>query len=992
MADDRRRHLRILVASPGDVDREREIAVQVINQWNIAHGDAHQLHLDAVLWESHSAPECGERVQGILNEQLAVDHCDCAIGIFWTRIGTDTGVAPGGAVEEIRRMLRHGNRVMLYFSKVPGSYNPSDPEALGKLAEQSKKLANFRASLQPRALLCDYNDVHHFRQNLSDHLALQIPRWFCSESGDDDDCAEEFCSVEAALACYHSMLKEELGYIRMLGMPGVESIKINLNKETFVPLRLINSHERGGRSTNRDSLELHEGDGHILYPDEIMKRAFRRRRMLLVLGDPGAGKTTLLKYYALCALEQSPRLGFAIPPKVFYLPLRELVRDKAGNNYASLPVNLASWVAKHHQTIKASLFESWLRNNDSLVLFDGLDEISNTGERKEVCRWIDGAWAGFSKARFVVTSRATGYRKEEGIELEVDHERADVQDFTLEQQECFLRKWFTAAFLGEPCKEGVDEAECDRTQRAEAEERTTTMVAHLNDEKHKGLRQLAAIPMMLQIMAILWKDRDYMPENRLKLYEASLDYLLEFRDKRRNIKPLLSSAHARQVLAPVSLWMQATLKKDEAPKAEMHTAMQKWLDTLNTRDTPPDAELFCDFLVKRAGLLVESGGKEYLFRHKSFREYLAGVQLKEESSYEQLQKLVTHFGEDWWTEPLRFFIASVDAGVFDAFMEKLFNSPQSEALNTKQQLLLQTIIEEAKGQKVNALCAKLLDPATTESRQRVILDCLKTINKTAALNPLEQFRGQKLAKNRDVVSRTEEVILALGGLALASEPEESGSGNVKSYRNQNKERGGTDQEELYEVANKKSYRNPNEENAEYLLIPGGSYLYSVTEKVERTEDLYVAKYPVTNKLYRTFIASLDSTEFIAKLKSIAEKGIWGQGFAEYLKEGEEDFAAHFRSKYDDDRKFSGEYQPVVGVTWYAAQAYAHWLSMVEGSAKKYRLPNEVEWEWAGGGKKGIMGQNVREYPWPKERGEANPRLLNYYDSNIGATTPVGSYP
>ncbi len=521
------------------------------------------------------------------------------------------------------------------------------------------------------------------------------------------------------------------------------------------------------------------------------------------------------------------------------------------------------------------MFDNWLRSGDSLVLLDGLDEISNTEERKEVCRWIDGAWSGFSKARFVVTSRATGYRKEEGIELDADHERADVQDFTPQQQERFLRSWFTAAFLGEPREEGADDVEWERKQRADAEERTTTMIAHLNEEKNKGLRQLAAIPMMLQIMAILWKDRDYIPENRLKLYEASLDYLLEFRDKRRNIKPLLSAPHARQVLAPVSLWMQATLEKDEAPRAEMLTAMQTWLDTLNTRATPPDAALFCDFLVKRAGLLVESGGKEYLFRHKSFREYLAGVQLKEDRPYEQLQTLVTHFGEDWWTEPLRFFIASVDAGVFDAFMEKLFNSPQSEAMTTPHQLLLQTIIEEAKGQKVDALCTKLLDPATTESRQRVILDCLKTINKTAALNPLEQFRTLKLAKNKEVASRAEEVILALGGLALVAEPEELRSGKIKSYR------------------------NPNEEYAEYILIPGGSYLYSVTEKVEHTENLFVAKYPVTNKLYRTFIVSLQSTapvksQFTAELTRIAEENFWGPGFGDYLREGKNDLAALLR--------------------------------------------------------------------------------------------------
>ena len=136
MADDRRRHLRILVASPGDVDEERKIAVQVINQWNIAHGDTHQLHLDAVLWETHSAPECGERVQGILNEQLAVDHCDCGIGIFWTRIGTDTGVAPGGAVEEIRRMLSHGNRMVCALLMSSGPVWGADAVRVTQLASK----------------------------------------------------------------------------------------------------------------------------------------------------------------------------------------------------------------------------------------------------------------------------------------------------------------------------------------------------------------------------------------------------------------------------------------------------------------------------------------------------------------------------------------------------------------------------------------------------------------------------------------------------------------------------------------------------------------------------------------------------------------------------------------------------------------------------------------------------------------------------------------
>ncbi|NMW21424.1 MAG: SUMF1/EgtB/PvdO family nonheme iron enzyme [Chlorobiaceae bacterium] len=763
---------------------------------------------------------------------------------------------------------------------------------------------------------------------------------------------------------YQAMLKEELGYIRMLGLPGVESIKVNLNDDTFVPLRL--SDRQGNAGKQKNNLE---GGEHILYPDDIMKQAFqdgRGRRMLLVIGDPGSGKTTLLKYYALCVLEDYSRLGFIKTVNLFYLPLRELVRDKEGK-YISLPANLANWSGNHQQTIAAVVFSDWLNSGTSLVLLDGLDEISNTAERIEVCEWIYNAWTGFSKCYFVVTSRATGYNKDEGIELECDYKRADVQDFTQEQQERFLRSWFTAAFLKEPCEEGFDDAGWQEKKTKEADQRTQTIVAHLKKEKNKGLRQLAAIPMILQIMAILWKDREYMPESRVELYESALNYLLEFRDKRRKIKPLLSASNARQVLAPISLWMQDTLKKDEVAKDDMHTEMFEWLNTL---DNPPSPDAFCDYLVKRAGLLVESAGKEYFFRHKSFREYLAGFQLKEDRPYEQLNKLVAHFGEDWWEEPLRFFFGSIDAKVFNAFMKKLFDSEVSEAMTPKQQLFLQTIIEEAKGKKVDALCKKLLEPSTTSSRQRVILDCLKTIAKPVALGTLLRFKNEGHAKeNKDITSRTDEIIRALGG----------------------KEENPDIEKPIFGIT--RSIFNKNEQNAEYILIPGGSYIYSVTKKVVQVGNLYVAKYPVTNQLYRSFIAAIgEASGFKEKLNEIAISKKWDAGFEEYLISGKDDLAGLFRSECDEDRKFGGDNHPVVGTTWFAAQAYCLWLSLIRDEDNAiYRLPTEIEWEWAAGGRQGTTGKEVRVYPWMEEKGKPTSILLNY-NSNVDATTPVGNYP
>ena len=41
--------------------------------------------------------------------------------------------------------------------------------------------------------------------------------------------------------------------------------------------------------------------------------------------------------------------------------------------------------------------------------------------------------------------------------------------------------------------------------------------------------------------------------------------------------------------------------------------------------------------------------------------------------------------------------------------------------------------------------------------------------------------------------------------------------------------------------------------------------------------------------------------------------------------------------------------------------------------------------------RGEAVQEVRKYPWPDDKGEANSKLLNY-DGNVGTTTTVGSYP
>lgn len=165
---------RILIASPSDVMEERDIAVKTIQEWNDLNSAERQLVLLPLRWETHSAPEYGKRPQEVINRQV-VDECDLLVGVFWTRIGSPTGVADSGTLEEIERVAKNGKPSMLYFSRA--NKNPDDIDL-----KQLQKLREFKEKTFPNALVEHYTNSVEFRDKLARQLEIQL-RALLAEAG-----------------------------------------------------------------------------------------------------------------------------------------------------------------------------------------------------------------------------------------------------------------------------------------------------------------------------------------------------------------------------------------------------------------------------------------------------------------------------------------------------------------------------------------------------------------------------------------------------------------------------------------------------------------------------------------------------------------------------------------------------------------------------------------------------------------------------------------
>jgi hypothetical protein len=154
------------------------------------------------------------------------------------------------------------------------------------------------------------------------------------------------------------------------------------------------------------------------------------------------------------------------------------------------------------------------------------------------------------------------------------------------------------------------------------------------------------------------------------------------------------------------------------------------------------------------------------------------------------------------------------------------------------------------------------------------------------------------------------------------------------------------------------------DRAAYFTIDARPYVFGKNnEPFQIDKPLLMLKFPVTNSQFQEFI---DDRGYERPDEFWSDKGRRWLA-AEKVREPE----------YLKSSRFNAPNQPVVGVSFWEAEAFAKWAGG--------RLPTEHEWEAAARGPDGLV------YPWGNEE-DWQDGICNTWESGLGVTSAVGLFP
>ena len=741
--------------------------------------------------------------------------------------------------------------------------------------------------------------------------------------------------------------------------------------EVYVSLNVAPSG--GGRAEGPCEPEELEGLGVMDVMDErrLRERAERAERLgvedvlreeerLVVLGDPGAGKTTFLRYVALALAEREQaareRLGLEGEWLPIYLPLAAYNQELQQRRVSLEDYVLHYWGTRSFDRPgMEQVVEQALRDGRVLLLLDGLDEVGSRADRRATIGQVE-AWTnsyGPRGNRLVVTSRIVGYDE---AALACDFCAYTLSPFGPQEIERFAHQWCVAyqrwADPQQPAERAVEKGHAEAAR----------LVAEIRSDLQ--VEALAANPLLVTIIALIHYKGARLPDHRVELYDLCIQTLVEtWREVRSEAGPVgkeLRTANQIKVLAPFALWLQnqapgpGGAARRDAVRARLVDLMARQFKG-NRDAAEEEADLFLELGQRQTGLLVERGEGWFGFFHPTFKEYLAALACVLEGQMEGpvgiWEALRYHLDDALWHEVILLAVG------YKAIIEKY---------------------DQAAAYLVRKIAA---EPSADGHGENVVLAgrCLADV-------------GRGLVPDDCWEEIVEQLIPIMQDVAPDGHPNEPPLIPIPTRYS------------AAETLDRLGWLP--DDLGSFVEIPI-SNLQSPTSNLQPPTSnlqppIYIAKYPVTNAQFALFRDDdgYENPKYWDGKKSKAWR--WRmEERSEYRGEG-----PVTQPEYWDHPRFgkSRHGYPVVGVSWYEANAYCAWLTEqlqvssftfqvwrdgkletwnLEPGTLAVRLPTEAEWEAAAGGAEG------ERYPWGPEWHESR---ANTDEGGIGGTAPVGMYP
>ncbi|MBI3741597.1 MAG: SUMF1/EgtB/PvdO family nonheme iron enzyme [Chloroflexi bacterium] len=752
------------------------------------------------------------------------------------------------------------------------------------------------------------------------------------------------------------------------GVPLLEQLYVSLDTTTNVEIK----EEKKKQRQRAEPAEFLREKTRPLTALEALTQSKDRR--VVLLGLPGSGKSTFVRYLALrhaealrdASLDMQKLLpgwhGQAVMPLVVPLGrLAESFPSATRNGNARLVeqfvrANLES--DERTRPFAASVLDV-LHQAGGLVLFDGLDEVADLNRRPLVVQAIQDFVQQYGKnsaTRFLATCRKFSYNdarwKFAGWET---HELAP---FTPQKISEFVKAWYD------------EHQRLDPARRDDYENKRASLSNALQSGDRRGLAKIADNPLILTVMSVVHTHYGKLPDTRAEVYERCIDLLLlrwemirtiGGQKRQRTLLDDLNVERKRLYDALFEIAYEAHAGRDSQNKEQQARVTHKLLTgVLNDHfQDPGKVQTFLDYCDGANGLLMFQGEEKladdpsdaprrrfYAFPHLTFEEYLAARRLKGGNIGQRVRELVDA-NYDRWREVVMLLGEQLcflddDSERMNFILEKL--APIQPAQNEKDWRA-----RWMAGDLLTLYQRRFKDPSPHAARlaqdlvRLIESNALAPVERAAAANALAE-----LGDPRAGVSVKD----GLPDLVWCTIPD----GDFTM--GDNEEYGG-----------------------------GKSFEYNIQK------PFYIARYPITNEQFDAFENDPDGYK----------KDDW------WTREG-----SKWRGNRERHEKYGGVFDlpnhPVVNVTWYEAVAFARWLDeKLKGKNVKFnvwqtdhveplqlptsnlqleiRLPSEAEWEKAASwdDEKKIK----RRYPWGDD---PDPNRANYGDTQIGATSAVGSFP